>query len=650
MSIRRRLVAEDGSTMREISGDSGRPGSRDPDRAPPGTLGVRRLIAPCRRLLREEEGMALVMALLIILVLTITLTAVIFLTAAGARDARRSNAGQQAYALAESGLNNGLAVLNANYPGTTVYPGNANLLLTTTLTSAVTLPAATINVASTTGYNPGTNAISVGSSGAVTCTGITATTFTGCTGGVAGTYGTGTNVARATASGVNSVTWSGSLVNVPANPSWKWQWNLTATGRVKNPTGPTAGDVVRTSTAVVPVTIPDSTSVNPALTSIDWVYASTDVSFGQSMNVASPVYAVRDLNLTQTATIAETIPATLTQPATPNRVYAGRYLSLSGPQNQVGHVNGSVDPANDLGEIHAGGIGDPQGYNCKSKNNPSPHSCVWGATDKIWGVVHDNVFPLAGFIAPTLTCCSPVSWAAPADGTSHPANPSYMGFWYQNAGLGPNSGCATFSGTPPTFDTGDSTINQSAYPQATPFDLTGAPYSCTSADGNTKLAWDGTTLTIKGTVFIDGSAQSSSNGAKYVGKGTIILSGTFSMSNHNALCVNLSAGNCNTSVQWDADTTALAIVADGLDGSGNSVNIKQGQFQGLLIGNGNVYGDPASGTLIVGPMVSVYGSVSVGQSGTLQFPPISFASSGTDGLTGPLPLPQLLSPVQFGGG
>jgi len=49
-------------------------------------------------------------------------------------------------------------------------------------------------------------------------------------------------------------------------------------------------------------------------------------------------------------------------------------------------------------------------------------------------------------------------------------------------------------------------------------------------------------------------------------------------------------------------------------------------------------------------MVSVYGNVSAGQCGVLQFPPISFASSGTNGLTGPLPLPRLLSPIQFGGG
>ena len=68
------------------------------------------------------------LAIVSMLVLTITLTAVIFITAAGARDAHRSNAGQKASALAESGINNALAVLSENYPGIVVYPGDANLL------------------------------------------------------------------------------------------------------------------------------------------------------------------------------------------------------------------------------------------------------------------------------------------------------------------------------------------------------------------------------------------------------------------------------------------------------------------------------------------------------------------------------------------
>ena len=602
-----------------------------------------RVKATWRRLHRDEEGIALVLAILIMLVLMIVLGAVILMTASAARDAHRSNAGQKASALAESGIANALAVLNANYPGTTIYPGNGNLLLSTALTAPVTLPAATITVASTLGYNPGSNTISVGPSGVVTCTGITATTFTGCTGGVAGTYGSGTTVARATDSASGSTTWSGTLVNVPTNPNWKWEWRLSASGRVKNPTGP-ASDVVRNTTAVVPVIIPDSASVDPGTSAVDWIYALNDITFSQSVIVAAPVYTGHDLILANTSTISETIPASLTQPARPNRIAVGHDLSLVNPQNQVGHVNGTADPANDLAEVHVGHL-------CASKNNPTPHACVWGATDKIWGVIHDNVIPPGFITVPTLTCCSPVNWTVPADGTSHPGNPSYMGFWYQNAGLGPNAACATSSGTPPTFDN-DTTINQSAYAQGTPFDLTGASYSCRSADGKNVLAYDtaSKTLTIKGTIFIDGSAKSSAVGAKYVGKGTLILSGLYTMDNNTGLCVNLAGNNCDGTAPWDADTTAMAIVADGLDAAtGDSIDIKKGNFQGLLLGNGNINAS-VSGTLVIGPMVGVYGNVFAGQSGVLQFPPISFASSGTSGLTGPLPLPQLLSPINFGGG
>jgi hypothetical protein len=229
-----------------------------------------------------------------------------------------------------------------------------------------------------------------------------------------------------------------------------------------------------------------------------------------------------------------------------------------------------------------------------------------------------------------------------------------MGFWYLNAGLGPNAACATSNGTPPNFDTGDNRINQSAYPQATPFDLTGATYGCSSADGKNVLAYNASTkiLTIKGTVFIDGSVRSTSTGAKYVGKGTLILSGIYTMDNNTQLCVNDDCGVGSPPQGWDADTTALAIVADGIDNSTSppqSIAIKKGHFQGLLLGNADVNGS-VSGTIVVGPMISVYGNVNAGQSGTLQFPPISFASSGTSGLTGPLPLPQLLSPINFGGG
>ena len=52
----------------------------------------------------------------------------------------------------------------------------------------LTLPSATINVAGTSNFTAGANTIVFGPSGAVSCTGTTSTSFTGCTGGQAGQY------------------------------------------------------------------------------------------------------------------------------------------------------------------------------------------------------------------------------------------------------------------------------------------------------------------------------------------------------------------------------------------------------------------------------------------------------------------------------
>ena len=57
----------------------------------------------------------------------------------------------------------------------------------TDLTARLTLPSATIPVADTSNFNSGANTIAFGASGLVTCTGTTSTSFTGCSGGQAGT-------------------------------------------------------------------------------------------------------------------------------------------------------------------------------------------------------------------------------------------------------------------------------------------------------------------------------------------------------------------------------------------------------------------------------------------------------------------------------
>jgi hypothetical protein len=168
---------------------------------------------------------------------------------------------------------------------------------------------------------------------------------------------------------------------------------------------------------------------------------------------------------------------------------------------------------------------------------------------------------LAAHRLPTLTCCSPILGSiAPAGGAT-----SSLGFLVRERGAGaePPRDAATTTGTPPTFDTGDATINDSATP-LTPFNLTpfNQSYTCPVAAGSKllgELSWNAATkvLTVDGTIFIDGSATIDKTGYsgtpvfRYAGEGTIYLSGTFAMKNA-IMCAVAGPSDCNTSLGvWD---------------------------------------------------------------------------------------------------
>ena len=94
---------------------------------------------------------------------------------------------------------NGVALLK-NVTGTSYLdPGPTSLNPASPATS-VTLPNSTIPVVSTSNFNSGTNTIAFGPSGAVTCTGTTSTSFTGCSGGQPGQYPKGMPVDSASSS------------------------------------------------------------------------------------------------------------------------------------------------------------------------------------------------------------------------------------------------------------------------------------------------------------------------------------------------------------------------------------------------------------------------------------------------------------------
>jgi hypothetical protein len=171
-------------------------------------------------------------------------------------------------------------------------------------------------------------------------------------------------------------------------------------------------------------------------------------------------------------------------------------------------------------------------------------------------------------------------------------------------------------------------------------------------------------LTVKGTIFIDGSIYIAPGGtARYTGEATIVASGTFGMKG-DTICATHPGytGACDFTgtSPWDPGKSALVIVADGAAGAGNAqgqgsdfntgegIEMKSAGFQGGLIANHTIRNETTS--MMQGPMISVYDAVWAGQSNDLIFPPISFAPSGGGGIISDPPKPKLLPPQNYGGG
>jgi hypothetical protein len=101
-----------------------------------------------------------------------------------------------------------------------------------------------------------------------------------------------------------------------------------------------------------------------------------------------------------------------------------------------------------------------------------------------------------------------------------------------------------------------------------------------------ELSWDATTksLTVNGTIFIDGSATISDGAVNtYNGQATLYLSGTFY--SNGSLCAAVSGSTCNFA-GWQPDKEMLMIVANGSGGQvnpGDSIQIANNfSYQGGL--------------------------------------------------------------------
>ncbi len=417
----------------------------------------------------------------------------------------------------------------------------------------------------------------------------------------------GSSLMPSTEATANSSSYSGGTVKWWGTVDQTWLWTLHAKATVANPTGPSASPIVKTATAQVQVHAP-----NPANYQVDvWntVYSpfgptsGCDTSFGQGVTLTIPVYVGGNLCMGQNATI--------TKP-----VYVGGYLFFQNKQASIGSNNARINSA------HVGGYCQVQNngtqvYPCKSEStNPSTNIWVTGSPNDLRGAASD----FAGITAPTI-CWGPGTCTGDPDGG-----------WYTVASPGPMHPCTTTAGTPPTFDT-DTTMNNSV---ATTFNLTpGASYTCKTAQGELSYNAGTRTLTVAGTVFIDGSITMNTPGNSpitYTGWGSggactnngdcqsvIYASGDISISSEKLCAVlNAQANGCDFN-NWNPNKKILIFASNGTNGI--SVGPSQTSFQGGLYATNTVSTGQSATT--EGPLVSGTKTVVLGQQFGGSFPQIT---------------------------
>lgn len=379
------------------------------------------------------------------------------------------------------------------------------------------------------------------------------------------------------------------------------QWTLTSKGQTRNPTGPTAGALTRTISATVNV---HPTLTQPLNTPIwDYIYATKsasapptcDMTVANSVVIGSPLYVMGNLCLDQTSSITK------------------------GPLIVLGRLN-LIKSANIVGSSSA-----------KISDAHILNGCVWKG-----GTVHtpcqgaaDNVF------------ANVVDAAAPTN-----LNPPTVDYdrWYLNASPGPYFSCQTINGLAPIagYPTFDSPVPVMTSSDATKLtyknnnlstqNLTPtSSYRCQTAAG--ELSWNATAkvLTIKGTIYVDGSLTVGNNSVnEYDGQGVIYLSGTFRMDGAS-LCAKVYSGACDNrapaSGGWDPNTELIGIVGNGTGGqnpTGSTIYLKNGGFQGALYGTGSI--DLSTSASAAGPMVG--STVNLSQSTTTSFPTINTVPEG----------------------
>jgi Tfp pilus assembly protein PilX len=490
--------------------------------------------------------MALVMAIGIMTVLAIAGTTAIAYSTSSAEQSTQTRSRQSAFSLAEAGVNNSMAVLN---------------LPTNNALDPDTLPKCTNN----------DKKYSDPAADRTSTSGWRHSTIDGGT-----------------------VDWCGTLVRKDA------LWYLTSIGRSSNPNKPTT-NVTRTLEATVTVTPTTTQPLNNPVW--NYLYAghtgsTCDQTLNNNISGASRMYVAGNLclspnvNLNQsTVIVGGTLDVSnnasvgaATSMATRVETYVGGNCRYS--VGSWGNCSGNQDARHIYSKLKDGvSVG---------VNQPAPVVAPPAADFATW---YENSIPGPSQSCTTSSGTPPTfdnNYPSKDNSVSSVADLTPSSSYFCRVGQGANttlSGALTaasttvtvasatgFPTTPFVIRIDDEFMTVTAGFGTTTWTVTRASNSSTATthvSGQTvewktpssgEIAWNNTTktLTISGTIYIDGSARITNSALNsYNGQGTIYLTGTFRVT--GSLCASISGSSCNFAT-WNPDFDMLMVVADGSGG------------------------------------------------------------------------------------
>jgi hypothetical protein len=532
-----------------------------------------------QRLTRDEQGFALVLALGVMTVLAIMIVTIVQYSSSNQRTAYYSKAKVTAFDAADAGINNTLSVLNL--------PTNNSL-------HSDILPPC---------HDPATsdaNKPSVFSS---------ASNFYQQSNWNHTTYGNAT------------VDWCGDL-DLPHA-----QWYLWSVGHLKNPTGPKAGNVSKTLSAKVSVTPTLTQPLNNPVW--NYLYAghtgstcdqtlNNNISGSSRMYVAGNLCLSPNVILTQSSVIvgnnvnvannaaigANTNMSTRVETYVGgNCLYGtGSWVTCSGNQDAnhiysklsdgttiaVNHTPPVVPPPTaDFATWYANAIPGPK-VGCTTSSGTIPTFDNNTTRDNSVATVFD-LTPSSSYTCRVGPGASTTLTGAMTATQTTVSVTSASGFPTSQFQIRIDDEYMTVTGG---FGTTTWTVTRGVGGSTATTHAIGQTVTWSSGQTDGELSWNATTktLTVTGTIYIDGSAKVS-NGALnvYNGQATLYLSGTFWQ--NGSLCGAISGTACNFS-GWNPNSEMLTIVANGSGGQvnpGDSIQVANNfSFQGGLFGTNNV--------------------------------------------------------------